>query len=420
MKTIKEKAKKIKILAPAGDWESLRVAKQAGADYVYLGIEDLNMRSSGAKNFPLEDMSKIARFCKQRSIKAYITLNTIMYNSDLDKMREIIDEIKKYSLGGIIASDMAVIQYAKEKKVPVCISTQQSISNIEAVKFFSNYSNRIVLARELTLKQIKEICNQIEEEQIVGKDGKKLEVELFAHGALCVAVSGRCHMSLFCYDSSANRGKCTQICRRKYKVTDVETGQELVIDNDYVMSPKDLCTIGMLPEIIDVGVDVLKIEGRARTPEYVDTVVRTYKKAINAIIEDRYTKEFVEGLKTDLQKVFNRGFGTGMYLGRKMDEWTEHPGNQAKKERVYVGKVLHFFTEKKVALIRVLADVSITESQECIILGPKTGMLRFKAKNMIVNNKRVKKVLQGDDFTIELSKRVRKNDQVYILKEKNT
>lgn len=412
---LSKKAQLFKILAPAGDWASLRTAINAGADFVYFGIKDFNMRSTGAKNFKISDIPKIVALCKKNKVKTYITVNTVLYNSDLKKMQKIISKAKESKCDGIIVSDFAAIQYAKKIKMPMCISTQLSISNIEAVKYFSRYADRIILARELSLKQIKEISKEIEKQKIKGPSGKLVEIEVFGHGALCVAISGRCNMSLFCYNTSANKGECSQICRRPYKVTDLETETELKVDNNYIMSPKDLCTIGLLPEIINSGVKVLKIEGRGRPPEYVDTVVRVYKKAIEAITEDNFTLKLIDELNQELKTVFNRGLSTGFYMGRKFDEWAKGDGNQAKTKRIFAGKVLHYFPQKKVALIRVLSKIELKKGDKCLIIGQKTGLVIFKLENMLVENSKVDKVKQNHDFTIKISKTVRKNDDVFVI-----
>lgn len=413
---ISQKAKSFKLLAPAGDWECLRAAVQAGANCVYLGISNFNMRSTGAKNFEIKDLKKISKYCQSNNVETYLTVNTVLYNSDLKKMQKIIKSAKDADFNGVIVSDFAAIQYAQEIKMPMCISTQLSVSNIESVRFFSKYSDRIILARELNLEQIKEIVEQIKKESITGPNEKLVEIEIFGHGALCVAVSGRCNMSLYCYNSSANRGECTQVCRRAYKVEDLETGQELKIDNNYIMSPKDLCTIGFLDKIIDSGVKVLKIEGRGRPPEYVDTVIRAYRKAIDAIEKETYSKKLIKELNKELETVFNRELSTGLYMGRNYDEWAKGPGNQAKTKRVFVGKVLHYFSKKKIALIEITANVKLKEGEECLITGKTTGLLRFKLDNMVINDKVVKTAEQKEQFTIKVPQKVRKNDNVFLNK----
>lgn len=414
---ISQKAKSLKLLAPAGNWECLRAAVQAEADCVYLGISNFNMRSTGAKNFEIKDLKKISKYCQSKNVEIYLTVNTVLYNSDLKRMQKIIKAAKDAKFTGVIVSDFAAILYAQKIKMPMCISTQLSVSNIESVRFFSKYSDRIILARELSLEQVKEIAKQIKGENITGPNGKLVEIEVFAHGALCVALSGRCNMSLYCYNSSANRGQCTQVCRRAYKVEDLETGQELKIDNNYIMSPKDLCTIGLLDRIIDSGVKVLKIEGRGRSPEYVDTVTRVYKKAIDAIKKETYSKELIKKLNKELETVFNRGLSTGLYMGRNYEEWANGPGNQAKTKRVFVGKVLHYFSKKKIALIEISTKTRLKQGDECLIIGETTGLLRLKLKNIIVNEKVVETVSQKEQFTIKVPQKVRKNDNVFLTKK---
>ena len=412
---VKQKAKSFKLLAPAGDWECLRAAINAGADCVYLGVANFNMRSTAAKNFGLKELPEITKFAQRSNVETNITVNTVMYNSNLKTMRKIIDSAKKAGIDNIIVSDFAAIQYAQEINMPITISTQLSISNIESVRYFSKYANRMILARELSLEQIKEIIQQIEREKIKGPNGKLIEIEIFGHGALCVAVSGRCNMSLYCYDKSANKGECTQICRRAYKITDLETGKELKVDNNYIMSPKDLCTIGLLPEIINSGVKILKIEGRGRPPEYVDTVVKTYKKAIKAIIDGKYNTDLVKNLNKKLETVFNRGLSSGLYMGRNFDEWASGEGNQSKTKRTFVGKVLHYFPKKSIALIEVLSKMTLNEGDNCIITGKTTGLVRCKLKNMVIENKTIKRVVQKNKFTIEIKEKVRKNDDVFVI-----
>jgi U32 family peptidase len=405
----------LKILAPAGDWACLRTAVKAGADCIYIGVENFNMRSTGAKNFPLKDLQEISKFCHENDTKIYITVNTVLYNADLSKMEQVIQKAKEFDYDGIIVSDIAAMEYAKSINMPMTISTQLSVSNIESVRFFSKYADRIVLARELTLEQIGDIVKQIEEEKIVGPKGELVEIEIFGHGAMCVAVSGRCSMSLYCYNSSANKGECTQVCRRAYKVKDLETGKELKIDNNYIMSPRDISTIGMLPEILKAGIKVLKIEGRARPPEYVDTVVRCYKEALEAVGDGNYSKKLVEEWNKRLGTVFNRGFSTGMYMGRDIKEWAEGPGNQSGVKKHFLGKVLHYFPKKKVALIRVQGEHGAKEMDPCLITGNKTGLVKLQLENMVIDNKKVSEVKQNDEFTIQVPNIVRKNDEVYIL-----
>jgi putative protease len=412
-----QKAKTFKILAPAGNWASLRTAVKAGADSVYFGIADFNMRATASKNFQMSDLPEIAKYCGKKNIETCVTVNTIMYNSDLDTMRKVIDAVKESGCSAVIVADVAALTYANKVGIPAYISTQVSVSNIEGIKFYGQYSDRIILARELSIEQVKEIVEQIKEQNITGPSGNLIEIEIFGHGALCVAVSGRCAMSLHCYNSSANKGKCTQVCRRKFKVTDLDTGKELVVDNNYVMSPKDLSTIGMLPEIIDSGAIILKLEGRGRPPEYVDTVVKCYKEAIQSIADGTYSEEKVKEWNERLGTVFNRGMGNGMYMGRSWDEWANGSGNQASKEKTLIGRVIHYFPKAEVAYIKVEGNVEVTEGEEYLITGEKTGLVRGEFKNMILDEKSFKTVKQGDEFTIKVGEPVRKGDSVFVFRK---
>lgn len=418
MDTLKQKAKDFKILAPAGNWESLRAAVEAGADSVYLGISDFNMRATASRNFQMEDLSEISQYCKENDVEVCVTVNTIMYNSDLEKMQSVMKAVKSSGCNAVIVADIAALMYANEIGIPAYISTQMSISNIESIRFFSKYSDRIILARELSLEQVKEIVEQIKEFDIKGPSGRLVEIEIFGHGALCVAVSGRCSMSLFCYNTSANKGKCTQICRRSYIVKDKETGQELEIDNNYVMSPKDLCTIGMLDKIIDSGVKILKIEGRGRPPEYVDTVIRSYKEAVQSIIDGTYTSEKISRWNEDLKTVFNRGLGVGMYMGRRWDEWANGSDNQARKEKILIGRVLNYYPRIGVVYIKVEGDYSIKEGDEYIITGSRTGILRGVFKDMVLDKKDMPKVSQGEEFTMKIEGTAHHNDSVFVFRDR--
>ncbi len=414
-----EKAKNFKILAPAGDWSSLRTAVKAGADSVYFGIADFNTRATASRNFQISDLKEISKYCKDNNVETCITVNTVMYNSDLDTMKKVINSVKDSGCDAVIVADIAALTYANEIGIQAYVSTQLSVSNIETVKFFSKYTNRIILARELTIEQVKEIVEQIKKENITGPNGKLVEIEIFGHGALCVAVSGRCSMSLYCYNSSANKGKCTQVCRRKYKVTDMETGKELVVDNNYMMSPKDLSTIGLLPEIIDSGAVILKLEGRGRPPEYVDTVVKCYKEAIQSIIDNTYSEKKISKWNERLGTVFNRGMSMGMYMGRHWDEWANGSGNQATKEKTLVGKVIHYFPKAKVAHIKIHGDIEIKEGEEYLITGERTGLVKGTFENMMLDTKSFTNVKQGDEFTIKIEEVVHKNDDIFVFRNRN-
>ncbi|MBN2420847.1 U32 family peptidase [Candidatus Woesearchaeota archaeon] len=408
----------IDLMAPVGSYEALAAAIQAGANSVYFGIEHLNMRALATKSFTIKDLKKIADICKKNKVKSYLTLNTIMYDQDLKLMKKICDEAKKAKITAIIASDISTLEYAKKIKLETHISTQANISNIEAVKFYSKYADVVVLARELNLNQIKNIIKEIKKQKIKGPSGNLVKVELFIHGALCVSVSGKCYMSLAQYNKSANRGMCLQACRRSYKVIDEETGDELRVENKYIMSPKDLCTIGFLDKIIQAGVSVLKIEGRGRHPEYVYTTVKVYREALDAIENKTYTKNKVKEWTKQLESVFNRGFWQGgYYLGKKLGEWSGAYGSKATKEKVHIGYVENYFPKPNVAQI-IIESCKIKENDEILIIGPTTGVLQFKLQSLFVNEKPAKEAKKGDDLTIKVPDKVRKNDKVYVFSKK--
>ncbi|MFW5916732.1 MAG: peptidase U32 family protein, partial [Bacteroidota bacterium] len=339
----------IEIMSPVGSYESLQAAIQAGAGSVYFGVENLNMRSKSSSNFTLRDMQTITEHCRRHGIKTYLTLNTVLYNEDLEEMRSITDAASESGITAVIASDMAAIRYARSAGMEVHISTQLNISNTESLKFFAQFADVIVLARELNLEQIKEIAQAIEEKNISGPSGKPVRLELFIHGALCMAISGKCYLSLHQKNHSANRGKCLQICRRSYIVKDKESQRELEIDNEYIMSPKDLATIGFLNKILNAGVQVLKIEGRARSPEYVKTVTECYREAVDAYFEGSYTEEKIKKWRSRLATVFNRGFWNGYYLGQKLGEWSHRYGSQATRRKIYVGRITNYYKKIKIA-----------------------------------------------------------------------
>jgi putative protease len=389
-------------------------AIQANTDAVYFGIDQLNMRSRSANNFTIDDLRKISSVCKENNIKTYLTLNTIIYDAELDLMKSIVDAAKENYISAIIASDMSVIMYAKKVGIEVHISTQCNITNIEAVKYYSQYADVIVTARELSLKQVAEIVKLIEKEQIKGPAGNLVKIEIFAHGALCMAISGKCYLSLDNMNYSANRGACLQLCRRAYLVKDKEEGYELEIDKEYIMSPKDLCTIGFLDKIIHAGVNVLKIEGRGRSPEYVKTVTACYREAVDAIFNGTYTKDKIDEWILRLGSVYNRGFWDGYYLGRKTGEWTEQYGSRATKTKVYIGKVTNYFSNLKVAEIKIETN-EIGESDDLLIIGPTTGVAEIKISEIRIALEKTKSAVKGNVCSIPILELVRRNDKVYKL-----
>ena len=402
----------IEIMAPAGSYESLQAAIQAGAGSVYFGAENLNMRSKSSFNFTLNDLQTIVEHCRKHHIKTYLTLNTVLYNEDLKEMRSIINTAKDSGITAIIASDIAAIQYARSVGMEVHISTQLNVSNIESLKFFAQFADVVVLARELNLEQIKEITKAIEKENITGPSGNLIRIELFIHGALCMAISGKCYLSLHAKNYSANRGKCLQICRRTYIVKDKESERELEIDNEYIMSPKDLSTITFLNKILDAGVQVLKIEGRARSPEYVKTVTECYHEAVDAYFEGEYTKEKIQEWQSRLATVFNRGFWNGYYLGQKLGEWSHQYGSQATQRKIYVGKITNYY--KKIRIAEFLPEANtLNVNDEIMIIGPTTGVIQSTVNEIRVDNKNVEESPRKIKCSIPLSRLVRPRDKLY-------
>ena len=404
-------------MAPAGNFECLMAAIQGGANSVYFGVGNLNMRSHSANNFTPEDLSKITEICREHNVKTYMTLNIVVYQADLADVRKALEEAKKAQVSAIIASDMAVIQMCRELGLEVHISTQLNVSNFEAVKFYAQFADVIVLARELTLPQIKEISQKIVEEQVKGPSGNLLRLELFVHGALCMAISGKCYLSLQEYNSSANRGSCFQLCRRGYKVADLETGRELEIDNKYIMSPKDLCTIEFIDKIIDAGITVFKIEGRARSAEYVKIVTSAYRTAADAVLSEKgYTDELKSALKEKLSGVFNRGFWDGYYQGARLGEWSEVYGNKATRKKSYVAKITNYFSNLSVAEVLVEAG-ELNVGDEILIIGPSTGCIEHTIKEIRVDLKPVQKAVKGDLCSIPVKEKLRRSDKMYIWEE---
>ena len=404
---------KIEIMAPVGSYESLMAAIQAGADSVYFGVGKLNMRSRSANNFSLDDMQRIADTARQHGVRTYLTVNTIIYDNELAEMRTIIDKAREVGITAIIASDFAVMEYARSIGVEIHASTQCNISNLEAVRYYSRFADVVVTARELSLKQVADITKAIAEQDIRGPKGELVQIEVFAHGALCMSVSGKCYLSLDNYNYSANRGACLQLCRREYLVKDLESDIELVVDNKYIMSPKDLCTIGFLDKLVKAGVRVLKIEGRGRSADYVQTVVTCYKEALKAIEDGRYTPELIDKLTERLRTVFNRGFWDGYYLGRKMGEWAERYGSQATENKVYLGLVTNYFNRIGVAESRMQTAETLVVGDEVIITGQTTGVYRGTVTEIRLDKGAVEVVKQGDVYSFKTDTPVHRGDKLY-------
>lgn len=399
-------------MAPVGSYESLAAAIDAGAGSVYFGVEGLNMRSKSSVNFTLDDLRRIASICHEAGVKSYLTVNTIMYDADLDYMRSIIDAVAQSGVSAIIASDIAAITYARSRGVEVHISTQCNVSNIEAVRFYAQFADVVVLARELNLDQVKAIHEAIIRDDIRGPKGELVKIEMFCHGALCMAVSGKCYLSLHQMNSSANRGACTQICRRGYNVTDLETGDELNVDNKYIMSPKDLKTIHFLNKMIDAGVEVFKIEGRARGPEYVATAVRCYSQAIEAIAAGEFTDEKIAAWDTELSKIFNRGYWDGYYLGQRLGEWSSKYGSSATRVKHYVAKGVKYFSRLGVGEF-IMEAGELHVGDEIIITGPTTGAMMITVEDIQLDCRSVEKAVKGDAFSIPVPAKVRPSDRLY-------
>ncbi len=404
----------IELMSPAGSYEALMAAIKAGCNSVYFGVEQLNMRARSSNNFTLEDLKRIAEIGKENNVKTYLTLNTILYDHDITLMKSIVSAAKENGVTAIIAADHAVMNYAKKIGMEIHISTQANVSNIDTVEFYANFADVVVLARELSLMQVADISREIKRRNITGPSGKFVELEIFAHGALCMAVSGKCYLSLHSHFASANRGACIQNCRRSYVVTDKEDGMEFEIDNEFIMSAKDLCTIDFLDKILDAGVSVLKLEGRGRSVDYVHTVTKCYNEAIDAYIERTYTKEKIENWKTQLATVFNRGFWDGYYLGRKMGEWCDENGSKSSKKKIYLAKGLKYFDQAKVGEFQCESH-SLSVGDEIMITGPTTGYIEMKIEELRVDGKPTDKVVKGNVFTIMSDEKIRPSDKLYKL-----
>jgi len=407
---------KIELMAPAGNFESLQAALDNGADSVYFGVEQLNMRARSTVNFTIDDLPEITRRCEAKNVRTYLTLNTIIYDHDLSVVKTLLTKAKEAHITAVIASDQAVIASARTLGIEVHISTQLNVTNIETVKFYSLFADTMVLSRELSLRQVKKITEQIEKEQIKGPSGNLVEIEIFGHGALCMAVSGKCYLSLHSHNSSANRGACKQNCRKKYTVIDQESGFEIEIDNEYMMSPKDLCTIDFLDQVIDSGIQVLKIEGRGRAPEYVATVIKTYREAVDAYYDKTYSKEKVAVWMEALNTVYNRGFWSGYYLGQKLGEWSDNPGSNATQKKVYVGKGMHFYQKSGIGEFKIEA-YDIKKGDTVLITGPSTGAQEMIIEEMFVNDTATDKATRGDSCTIKVPFRIRLSDKMYKIVE---
>ena len=409
------KAGKIELMSPAGDFSSMQAAIDNGADSIYFGVEQLNMRARASMNFTLDDLPEISRRCAEKGVRTYLTLNTIIYDHDLSLIKTLLDKAKAANLTAVIAMDQAVISYARQIGMEVHISTQINITNIETVKFYALFADTMVMSRELSMSQIKKICYQIVKEQVKGPSGNLVEVEIFGHGALCMAVSGKCYLSLHSANSSANRGACKQNCRKKYTVIDQETGFEIELDNEYMMSPKDLCTISFLDQIVDAGVKVLKIEGRGRAPEYVATVTKCYREAIDAIEDGTYNEEKVAEWMKQLETVYNRGFWGGYYLGQELGEWSSENGSAATQKKVYIGKGRTFYSKSNIAEFLIEA-YDLTIGDTILIQGPTTGSQEMVLEAMRVDEKPdAEKATKSDLVTFKTTFKVRPSDKLYKI-----
>ena len=415
--------KELEIMAPAGNFECLHAAIQGGADSVYFGVGKLNMRSHSAANFQPEDLAEVVRICREAGVRSYLTLNITLYEEELDAMRSALDAAKAAGVDAVIASDMAAIEYCRKIGLEVHISTQLSISNSESLRFYSQFADVVVLARELNLDQVRKISDTIGRDHICGPSGRPVRIEMFAHGALCMAVSGKCYLSLHSYGASANRGSCYQVCRRGYEVTDLETGNQLLVDNKYIMSPKDLCTIEFMDKIIASGVKVFKIEGRARSAEYVKRCASCYRRAADAVCDGTYSPGFAAGLKKELAEVFNRGFWDGYYQGAYLGQWSEVYGSQATRTKIYCGKITNWFDRIGVAEISV-ESVPVHRGDRLMVTGATTGVVEFDASDLRVNLEAAEVAGKGVRCSVAVDPsicpdgKLRRGDKVFIWKEK--
>jgi len=406
------KRNEIEIMSPAGSYESLMAAIQGGADSVYFGMEQLNMRAGSSNNFTLDDLKKITGICRENNIKSYLTLNVVVYDHEIKQMQEIIDAAKQSGVSAIIASDLSAIMHSFNSGLEVHLSTQLNVTNTESLKFYSQWADVAVLARELNLEQVKEINNNIKTLNIKGPGGNPVKTEMFVHGALCMAISGKCYMSLHENNMSANRGTCYQTCRKSYILTEKESGHEIEVDNEFLMSPKDLCTIGFLDKVIDSGVTVLKIEGRARSAEYVRVVTECYNEATNSIADGTYAEERIEAWRGRLSTVFNRGFWNGYYLEQRLGEWNTEYGSSAVKRKVYIGKITNYFTKQNVAEIK-LENGDLEKGDNILVIGPTTGVEDYIIDEIRVDLKPTEKAVKGELCSIKTSQVLRRSDKVY-------
>jgi putative protease len=405
---------KLELLAPVGSFESLMAAIHAGADAVYFGVAQLNMRAKSINSFRIDDLEEIGTICRAHRVKTCLTLNTVMYDYDMQLIRTILNEVKKHGINAVIASDFAVIEMCRSMNIPLHISTQANVSNVEAARFFAPFSDVIVLARELTLQQVKAITAAIEREDIRGVSGHRLRIEIFAHGALCMAVSGKCYLSLHEQNASANRGACTQNCRRPYKVIDMETGNELEIDNEYIMSPKDLCTIDILDQVADSGASIIKIEGRGKSADYVYTVTSCYREALQALEDGTYDEPKVKDWMSRLEKVYNRGYWEGYYLGRKLGEWTKNPGSAATERKVYIGKSTNFFSKINVAQFEIETG-KLKAGDKLLVMGRNFGVHELSFDDVRVNGVEAHEAKRGDMLTFQMGYKTTVTDKLYKL-----
>lgn len=404
--------KDIEVMAPAGSYDSLSAAIQGGADSVYFGVGQLNMRAGSADNFSLDDLHKITGICRENDLKSYLTVNIVVYDSEIGQMQNIIDTASESGITAIIASDLSAIEYAFKKGVEVHLSTQLNISNSAALKFYSKWADVAVLARELNLDQVKYIYESIRSQDILGPKGELVRIEMFVHGALCMAISGKCYLSLHENNASANRGSCCLTCRKPYLVTEKESGYQLEIDNEFIMSPKDLCTIGFIDKMIDAGVRIFKIEGRARSAEYVRVVTSCYDEAVTAVFDGTYSEEKIAGWRNRLSSVFNRGFWDGYYLGQKLGEWNTRYGSSATKKKVYLGKITNYFTKLKVAEIKV-ENGDLFKGDTILIMGPTTGVIEYSAGEIRVDLQQTDTAKKGELCSIKIDDYLRRSDKVY-------